>query len=118
MRVKDVLGRHGEQLAVRHLQADGCTVLDRNWRCREGELDIVAEEGATLVFCEVKTRRGEGFGGPLAAVTPAKARRLRTLALRWLAEHRPGAVELRFDVIAVLVPRDAPARVEHLRGVG
>lgn len=118
MRVKDVLGRHGEQLAARHLQADGWTVLDRNWRCRDGELDIVAEDGATLVFCEVKTRRGEGFGSPFDAVTAVKARRLRTLALRWLADHRPGAVEVRFDVIGVVVPRDAPARIEHLRGVG
>jgi len=111
------LGRWGEDLAAQHLAATGATVLARNWRCREGELDIVAIElDGTVVFCEVKTRSGTGFGGPVSAVGPAKARRLRVLACRWLADHRPpGAHELRFDVVAVVRERGQPPRVVHLR---
>ncbi len=109
------VGVHGERIAVAYLTRAGLRVLDRNWRCREGELDIVAREGAALVFCEVKTRRGVGFGHPVEAVTPAKQRRLRTLAQRWLAAHDEHAPELRFDVVGVLVRPSAPALVTHLR---
>jgi putative endonuclease len=81
-------------------------VLDRNWRCRQGELDVVARMGRTVVFCEVKTRSGAWFGQPAEAVSPAKQTRIRRLAARWLAEHRPvlapRPVELRFDVVAIL----------------
>ena len=85
----------------------GYRVLDRNWRCREGELDVVVARGPVLVFCEVKTRRTTAFGVPAEAVTATKQRRLRTLAMRWLDEH-PGARArtLRFDVASVLAPRD------------
>ncbi len=110
------LGRHGERIAAAYLAQAGLRVLDRNWRCREGELDLVAREGAALVFCEVKTRRGTGFGHPVAAVTPAKQRRLRTLAQRWLATHEQHAPDLRFDVVGVLVRPARPALVTHLRG--
>lgn len=112
------LGRWGEELAVQHLVATGARVLARNWRCRLGELDVVAlEPDGTLVFCEVKTRRGTGYGEPAEAVGPRKARRLRELAARWLETDRPpGRHELRFDVVSVLRPRDGPPRVVHLRG--
>jgi putative endonuclease len=120
------LGRYGEDVAALHLAEAGLAVLVRNWRCREGEVDIVALDGDVLVICEVKTRRGVGFGTPLDAVTPAKAARLRKLAVRWLAEQRasevsgnaaPGPyVEVRFDVVSVLRPLSGPAVVEHLRG--
>lgn len=113
------LGRYGEQLAVEHLQAAGWQVLDRNWRCREGELDIVARDGQTLVFCEVKTRSGTGFGAPAEAVTAVKARRIRRLAARYLAESAAGGrswPELRFDVLGVIRSRGQRTRVEHLRG--
>jgi putative endonuclease len=109
------LGVHGERIAVAFLTDRGLRVLDRNWRCREGELDIVAREGDALVFCEVKTRRGTGFGHPVEAVTPGKQRRLRTLAHRWLADHDERAPELRFDVVGVLVRPHRPALVTHLR---
>ena len=109
------LGGHGERIAVAYLTDAGLRVLDRNWRCREGELDIVAREGGALVFCEVKTRRGVGFGHPVEAVTPTKQRRLRTLAQRWLAAHDEHAPELRFDVVGVLVRPSRPALVTHLR---
>ena len=109
------LGVHGERIATAYLTRAGLHVLDRNWRCREGELDIVAREGPALVFCEVKTRRGVGFGHPVEAVTPAKQRRLRILAQRWLAAHDEHAPDLRFDVVGVLVRPSAPALVTHLR---
>ena len=124
---RGALGRYGEDVAARHLVAAGLTLLARNWRCRDGEVDIVAREGDVLVVCEVKTRRDVGFGTPLDAVTPAKAVRLRRLAARWLADQRDsvaegaaaesgGYAEIRFDVISVLRPRTGPAVVEHLRG--
>jgi putative endonuclease len=109
------LGSLGEHIAATYLTDVGLRVLDRNWRCREGELDIVAREADALVFCEVKTRRGTGFGHPVEAVTSAKQRRLRTLAQRWLAAHDEHAPELRFDVVGVLVRPERPALVTHLR---
>jgi putative endonuclease len=109
------LGSLGERIAATYLTDAGLRVLDRNWRCREGELDIVARDRDALVFCEVKTRRGVGFGHPVEAVTGAKQRKLRTLAQRWLATHDEHAPELRFDVVGVLVRPDRPALVTHLR---
>jgi putative endonuclease len=109
------LGAHGERIATAYLTGAGLRMLDRNWRCREGELDIVAREGDALVFCEVKTRRGVGYGFPVEAVTSAKQRKLRVLAQRWLAAHDEHAPDLRFDVVGVLVRPARPARVTHLR---
>ncbi|CAA9314666.1 MAG: Endonuclease [uncultured Frankineae bacterium] len=111
------LGRYGEQLAAEHLTADGLTVLARNWRCRRGELDLVLREpDGTLVFCEVKTRSGTGFGEPSEAVGRRKAARLRSLACLWLAEHRPpGSGALRFDVVSIVRRRGEAPRLTHLR---
>jgi putative endonuclease len=109
------LGQHGERVAAAYLTDVGLRVLDRNWRCRDGELDIVARDGDALVFCEVKTRRATGYGHPVEAVTAQKQRRLRTLAQRWLAAHDEHAPELRFDVVGVLVRPQLPALVTHLR---
>lgn len=109
------LGSLGEDIAVTYLTDAGLRVLDRNWRCREGELDIVARDRDALVFCEVKTRRGVGFGHPVEAVNAVKQRRLRTLAQRWLSAHDEHAPELRFDVVGVLVRPARPALVTHLR---
>lgn len=118
MRAKDALGRYGEDVAARHLVEQGIEVLERNWRCDAGELDIVGREGRVLVVCEVKTRRGNAFGTPLEAVTRAKAARLRRLATRWLAEHEMRPDLVRFDVIGVLQHRRGDAaQVEHVRGV-
>lgn len=112
------LGRYGEQLAAEHLAAAGMTVLARNWRCDQGELDLVLRDtDGTLVFCEVKTRSGTGFGEPSEAVGRAKARKVRGLACRWLLEHRPtGAAEIRFDVVGVVRRRGEAPRLTHLRG--
>jgi putative endonuclease len=112
---RSLLGSYGERVAVRALTDAGLQVLDRNWRCRAGELDVVARDGDALVFCEVKTRTGTGFGHPVEAVTPAKRRRLRLLARAWLAAHEHHARDLRFDVVGVHVPSTGPAQVTHLR---
>jgi putative endonuclease len=112
---RQALGRWGEDLAVRHLEAEGLEVVARNWRCREGELDIVMRDTGLLVFVEVKTRSSLLFGPPAEAVTPGKAARIRRLAQRWLVETRPPyAPELRFDVISVLRTSGLP-EVLHLR---
>ena len=111
------LGAWGEELAEQHLVAAGCQVLARNWRCREGELDLVVLDGTDLVFVEVKTRSGVGFGEPSEAVGHVKARRIRVLALRWLAEHRPArAHDLRFDVVSIVRRPGAAPVLIHLRG--
>jgi putative endonuclease len=118
MLAKDAVGQYGEGLAERFLIDAGLTILERNWRCSLGEVDIVARDGDSLVICEVKTRTGTGFGTPLEAVTPLKVRRLRQLAGAWLAAHdiRPGHV--RIDVVGIVVPRRGAPVVEHLRSVG
>ncbi|GLZ41481.1 YraN family protein [Actinokineospora sp. NBRC 105648] len=110
------LGRRGEDIAARHLERTGLVVLDRNWRCELGELDLVCAERADLVFCEVKTRTGTDFGSPAEAVTDDKARRIRRLAGRWRLDHGIGHRAVRFDIVSVLLPEDAEPTVRHLRG--
>lgn len=95
-------GRFGEDLAARWYVRHGYEVLDRNWRCEHGEIDLVLRRAGEVVFCEVKARRTAGFGGPQAAVGRAKQARLRRLAIAWLADRRPDRVEVRFDVAAVV----------------
>lgn len=102
MAKRRALGVAGEQAAADWYVAHGYEILHRNWRCRTGELDLVAIDGETLVFCEVKTRSSAAYGVPAAAVTPAKQRRIRTLALLWLATWEGPHRKLRFDVAAVL----------------
>jgi putative endonuclease len=106
------LGASGEDLAAHWYVERGYRVLDRNWRCKEGELDLVLMRKRTVVFCEVKTRRSGAFGAPFEAVTPTKQRRLRALAARWLDEHPQRGVDLRFDVASVYAPRGDAPRVE------
>ena len=112
------LGRYGERLAERHLVAQGMVVLDRNWRCSDGELDLVLRDGLVLVACEVKTRSSLDYGTPHEAVTPAKLARLRRLAARWLSEHEVSAPDVRVDLVAVVRPRRGPSTVDHVVGVG
>jgi putative endonuclease len=110
------LGRRGEDLAAAYLAERGWVLLDRNWRCRGGELDVVATDGDRLVVGEVKTRSGTGYGLPAEAVVPSKAARIRRLAHTWLTEHHVRFCEVRFDVLAVLlVPGESP-RIEHYEG--
>ena len=116
MAAKDELGQRGERIAERHLVARGLTVIDRNWRCPQGEIDLVLRDGDETVFVEVKTRTSVAYGHPLEAITVAKLARLRRLALAWCEAH-PGAGAIRIDAVAVVAPRRAPATVEHLEGV-
>jgi putative endonuclease len=119
---RQALGARGEDLAVAELQRQGMDVLARNWRCRSGEIDIVAAEmvegRTTVVFCEVKTRSGLGFGQPLEAITWAKRRKLRSLAAEWLAAHEVHAATIRIDAIGVLLVRGQEPQLTHVKGVG
>jgi putative endonuclease len=116
VRAKDAVGRYGEDVAARHLADAGLEILARNWRCAEGEIDIVAREHGALVICEVKTRSSAAFGTPAEAVTRRKADRLRRLAWLWLRAHGVHAAEIRFDVVSVSRRRAGAASVEHVRG--
>lgn len=96
------LGSYGENLTARWYEQRGYVVVDRNWRCREGEIDLVLVRGRLVVFCEVKTRSSDAYGSPAAAVTPSKQARLRTLSLLWLNARDVVAGSLRFDVACVV----------------
>ncbi|AUY54187.1 YraN family protein [Streptomyces sp. CB01881] len=136
----NALGRYGERVAARRLAEAGLRILDRNWRCVEGELDIVALDGDTLAVCEVKTRSERGFQQPSEAIDRAKAARLQRLAERWMAERWPGHFArlagpgyqpapadpqwppvppggVRIDLVAVINRVRGAASVDHLRGV-
>jgi putative endonuclease len=109
------LGRRGEDFAAAYLTERGLIPLSRNWRCSEGELDLVLTDGAALVVCEVKTRTSNEFGTPAEAITDAKAARIRRLARRWC--HTYGVpIEPRFDIVSVLWPPGQEPRAEHIRG--
>jgi putative endonuclease len=115
---KDVLGQQGEQVAVRFLTEAGLAVLGRNWRCSQGEIDIIALDGRTLVICEVKTRSGVRFGTPLEAISKPKLRRLRRLAVAWVRAHGLVFDQIRIDLVGVLRAASGDFTVEHVRGVG
>lgn len=118
MRAKDVLGREGEQAAVDYLIERGFRILDRNWRCADGEIDIVAVEKHSLVVCEVKTRSGTRYGTPLEAVGRAKLTRLRRLAAQWLNAHGIRFDQIRIDVVGLLYEGQGGFTIEHIRGAG
>lgn len=117
------LGALGEALAAQLLSQQGMIVLARNWRCSVGELDIVAlqtdpQGRRTAVFCEVKSRRGLGYGTPLEAITRAKVRTLRQLAACWLQEHPDPVDDIRLDAIGVLLEPGRAPQVDHVQGIG
>jgi putative endonuclease len=109
------LGAYGERVAAKHLQDLGLVVLDRNWRCPDGEVDLVLRDGDDIVFCEVKTRRGDTFGTPAEAIGHRKVRKLRQLARRWLDQSEVHPRDIRFDVVEVLPQRRGAPRVAHIR---
>ncbi len=109
------LGRSGEEAAVRYLEKRRYEILDRGVRLLRGEIDIVARDGPTVVFVEVKTRRGQGYGPPAEAVTAAKRRQIRRIAQLYLMLKRRTAEFCRFDVISVLVDEEKQVRIEHLK---
>lgn len=115
---KQALGRYGESVAERHLIEQGMVPLDRNWRCDEGEIDLVLRDGDALVVCEVKTRSGHDHGSPHEAVDTVKLDRLRRLAERWRLDHDLAHVaDVRVDLVAVVHPARGAARVDHVRGL-
>jgi putative endonuclease len=109
---RHALGLEGEEAAARHLEAMGLRVVERRWRCRAGEIDLVAEDGDVLVFVEVKARGGEGYGSPAEAVTRDKRRRLATLASWFLLEKHASERPCRFDVVEVW-PHPSGAEIRH-----
>lgn len=115
---RQALGAYGERVAEEHLLAQGMTLLDRNWRCEEGEIDLVLRDGATLVVCEVKTRTSTSHGTPHEAITDLKLARLQRLGSRWAVARGVSPQETRVDLVAVLRPRRGPALVDHVRGIG
>lgn len=114
---KDALGRRGEQLTADHLVARGMSILDRNWRCPQGEIDVVARDGDETVFVEVKTRAGLAYGHPLEAITATKLARLRRLAAAWCEAHPGGHDRIRIDAVGVIVPFRGDVQIEHLERV-
>ena len=109
------VGVRGEEIAVAYLRGERFTIIERNYRCKSGEVDIVARDGKTIVFVEVKARRNLSYGPPQLAVTPFKQRQISKAALTWLAQHRQHDVGARFDVIAILMPEGAVPVIEHIR---
>jgi putative endonuclease len=118
MRAKDMVGRSGEQAAAEYLESVGLRILDRNWRCAEGEIDIVAVERHVLVVCEVKARTGTRYGSPLEAVGRAKRARLRRLAVGWINAHGVRFDQVRIDVVGLVYEGTGGFTIEHIRGVG
>jgi putative endonuclease len=113
MDARRTMGSTGESLAADLYRKLGFRIVDRNWRCPSGELDLVVTSGDLLVFCEVKTRRTDFFGSPAEAVGHHKQARLRRLAAAWMNERRPGAVNVRFDVVSVVMGESQP-QITHL----
>lgn len=111
------LGQRGEDIASDYLLSRGYEVIDRNWRCSAGEIDIVARQGQSLVVVEVKARSSLAAGHPFEAITAVKLARLRALAGLWCAAQSEAFASVRIDAIAVLIPGGRPATVEHLTGV-
>ena len=105
MDTRSALGRRGEALAARRYEDDGYSVVSRNFRCAAGEIDLVVQRERTLVFCEVKTRATDFFGDPSEAVTRSKQARLRKLAAIWLSENPASGMEVRFDVVSIVIDR-------------
>lgn len=114
---RQALGHYGEDVAERHLRAQGMAVLERNWSCAEGEIDLVLREGDTLVICEVKTRSSTAAGTPHEAITDAKLARLVRLGQRWVEVRGLRPPEMRVDLVAVLRPARGAAVVDHVRGL-
>ena len=109
-------GRAGEQLAVDHVTALGWRIIERNWRCNVGEIDIVAHDQDCLVFAEVKTRTRVGFGHPFEAITSAKMQKMRQLVGEWCRAHEIASVQVRLDAISVLLT-SGRVQIEHLKQV-
>ncbi len=110
------LGNWGEGVAAVQLEAEGYAIVARNWRCAAGEIDLVARDGETLVFVEVKTRRGRAYGAPEEALTPRKAQKLLQLGAQYVYEQSLGDINWRIDLVAIeLDARGLLLRCDHVR---
>ncbi len=109
-----IVGRRGEDLAARHLETGGWTILDRNYRLGRREIDLIAMRDGVLAFVEVKTRTGQGYGHPLEAITPRKRREISAVASAWLMRHPKPVDCVRFDAVAVFIQDPDPPLVEHV----
>jgi putative endonuclease len=116
MNLNQDLGRYGEDRAASFLQERGYEIIDRNWHSQSGEIDLVAKDKDRLVFIEVKTRSGSGFGHPFEAITPSKVARMRRLVADWCVAKQVSSVKVRLDAIAVLVT-GGRVHIEHLKEV-
>jgi putative endonuclease len=116
MKPNHILGRYGEDRAATYLTDLGYEIIDRNWRCRSGEIDLVARDRDRLVFVEVKTRNGNGYGHPFEAITPDKVARLRRLVAEWCKSREIGSAKIRLDAVSVLVS-GGRVNIEHLKQV-
>ncbi len=114
---KDELGRRGEECAAAFLTAAGYRVIARNWRCAQGEIDLIVERDGEVVFVEVKTRSNKNFGHPFEAITALKLARLRGLAAAWCDQTDARPHRIRIDAIAVIAESGAEPVIEHLKGV-
>lgn len=114
--VEESIGHRGEAAAAAYLQRIGMTVVERNWRCKSGEIDIVALDGPVLVLVEVKTRTTVAKGTPEESITPAKQRKLLRLAQAYVTASGVEPQEIRFDVIAIQVIAEDRALLRHHRG--
>ena len=117
MAAKDELGRRGEVLAADWYRGRGYLVLDTNWRCKTGELDLVVRHEGTTVFVEVKTRTSVAYGHPFEAITAAKTDRLRRLAAEWCRARGPVPGAVRIDAIAVIDAWSPVPSIEHIEGI-
>lgn len=111
------LGAYGERVAANFLVQQGMVLIDHNWRCRQGEIDLVLRDAGTLVICEVKTRSSHDYGTPHEAVDRRKVARLRRLAACWLTAHGVRPDGIRLDLVAVLRPRRGAPQIDHVRGL-
>ncbi len=116
MNTNNSVGKYGEDRASEFLERQGYQVIERNWRCNSGEIDIVARDNDCLVFAEVKTRTRVGFGHPFEAITAAKMQTMRRLVGEWCKAHGISAVQVRLDAISVLLT-GGKVHIEHLKQV-
>ncbi|MGL4339495.1 MAG: YraN family protein [Rhodoglobus sp.] len=117
MAAKNTLGAQGEAIAARYLEHAGFVIIDRNWRCHQGEIDLIARDGDELVFVEVKTRSSVLFGHPLEAITARKLSRLKRLAAAWCEQNPGDHSRIRIDAVGIIVPPTGDVEVEHLERV-
>jgi putative endonuclease len=117
MKKLQLIGAAGEAYVAAYLASQGSIIVERNWRIKDGEIDLIAREGSLLLFVEVKTRTSEKFGHPLEAIDRNKAFRIQKLALAWISLHEKWGSEYRIDCAAVLLRGDLAPDIDYRRGV-